>query len=266
MDLETALGSAGVALLVTTLAVAHTGNSSPISQLGVRPMGNGLWSWLTNYLKSIAAVGCWGYDPILGCWSPVMRMLFHISGYLILWSLVIMYWSIGADECCPVPKKALGFWCVVLYGGFFHYNHHMKPNVSFPGGPRPHKIQRVPEWDDKTTQLTDVKGWRCAVAKDSHEATTVRFADNQHGRMTGEAAGRQIWTTVPRSPAEDNTKPKPTGGWFGTAKKKVDEKVVATMACGGRNAGFNASKNPNRYDVLHEAPAISISPVPIMPR
>ncbi len=104
--------------------------------------------------------------------------------------------------------------------------------VSHPGGPRPHKIMRMPQWtegkehflsqqllsgdcssttissssDDKE-QAVSTK-WRCAVAHDSHRDTIAKFNyikskdgdDISSKLMTGEPFGRQIWTLTETQP------------------------------------------------------------------
>ncbi len=95
--------------------------------------------------------------------------------------------------------------------------------VSHPGGARPHKIVRSPQWkegrehfmsqqllsggcsssvDDQKTSGTLNSKWRCAVAHDSHRDTIKKFNyiksknvdDVSSSLMTGEPFGRQIWT------------------------------------------------------------------------
>ncbi len=89
--------------------------------------------------------------------------------------------------------------------------------VSHPGGPREHKIRRMPKWDDVTTTIdqgllssSSSSPWRCAVAKDSHISTLKRFGldPKTHGEngvlsdkvvgLCGEPFGRQMWTTEVR--------------------------------------------------------------------
>lgn len=71
--------------------------------------------------------------------------------------------------------------------------------VSHPGGPRPHKIARMPKWtggkDHYLPEDALKANWRCAVAHDAHRATLT----NPIGpaKLSGEPFGRQIWTTVP---------------------------------------------------------------------
>ena len=97
------------------------------------------------------------------------------------------------------------------------------PCVSHPGGPRAHRILREPQWADKTWYLDG--GWRCEIAEESHDVTHAALP-NGH-RLTGEAAGRQIWH-------------KPAGGARGAPK-----------------FGFNPSKNPNPEDELWRAQRVA---------
>ena len=231
----------GVALFVTTLAVGHTQSATPLEALGVRPIGNGLWSWLRHFLTNTHnSRGCLGYDPILGAWSPLARLFFHISAVLLLWSLLFFVGGFFTDDCCPVPGVLLGIYSVAGYGYLCHWMHRVLPNVSFPGGPREHKIQRIPAWPDQTSQIAETKNWRCAVAHDAHAVTDTKFEGTPNKGLTGERFGRQMWTQRDRDDTSDSK------GWFSFSKNKVDENLVETMACGGRKPGFNASENPNR--------------------
>mmetsp|Transcript_17053 Transcript_17053/g.23413 ORF Transcript_17053/g.23413 Transcript_17053/m.23413 type:complete len:914 (+) Transcript_17053:394-3135(+) len=162
-------------------------------------------------------------------------------------------------------------------------------SVSDPGEARSKedKIRRKPKWDNVVTNYTDsekegstMAKWRCAVAKDSHVVTQTRFGlldspkNNGHGNengggsgvseqdtknvkvdITGEPAGRQIWTTLPRSQDDENTS-SDSENKKGEKKVVVDEALVQEMACGGRSVGFNPSKNPNSCDQIFRAQQI----------
>ena len=152
------------------------------------------------------------------------------------------------------------------------YQFDERPGVSVVGGPRPHKIQRQPAWDEKsqTIDARKLQHWRCAVAQDSHQATEQMFAaQKQQQPLVGEADGRQIWTTAPpvtseASPAQEqpnllqNLVGFMTGGDNNNDKKEVDESLVQQMASGGREeyASFDASKNPNSCDQIFRAQQI----------
>lgn len=94
--------------------------------------------------------------------------------------------------------------------------------VSHPGGPRPHKIVRVPQWTEGKqhylskellTGNTSNSKWRCAVAHDAHRDTIAKFnaasskrftEDTNHKAsqlMSGEPFGRQIWTLSETQPS-----------------------------------------------------------------
>lgn len=75
--------------------------------------------------------------------------------------------------------------------------------VSHPGGPRPHKIVRMPKWKEgrqhvltKEALYVNNTKWRCAVAQDAHLDTDAKFGYAGSSRLTGEPFGRQIWTAV----------------------------------------------------------------------
>lgn len=238
-DVVLQMGGTALALFLLTLLFGHFASSKPLDQLGVRPMGSGLWSYFYHHF--IDSVGGFGYDSILGSWSPPIRLGFHVS---MIWSLVALAVQLFVhgddddDEAC-VADLTIVIWAsgaIVVYMAFFYVYFHCMPNVSHPGGPRPHKIQRMPQWDNQTTTMLSgdslTTNWRCAVAQDSHDATEHQF-EGTCGVLSGEPVGRQIWTLEP--PPKSQAK-----------QKRVDEKLVQEMASGGRSDGFNPSDNPNR--------------------
>lgn len=93
--------------------------------------------------------------------------------------------------------------------------------VSHPGGPRPHRIMRVPKWTSgighvipKELLETKEGKWRCAVAHDAHRDTLAQFKtvqtknddeseDKPCPTLTGEPFGRQLWTVHKRKPRLD---------------------------------------------------------------
>ena len=89
---------------------------------------------------------------------------------------------------------ALGIVCMVL-------RVYVPRGVSHPGGPRPHKIVRMPKWTEgrqhvlskEALYVKNIK-WRCAVARDAHLDTDAKFGNAGSSRLTGEPFGRQIWT------------------------------------------------------------------------
>jgi hypothetical protein len=245
-DTSLYLGGIAVGLAVITIVEGHF--KSPLEQLGQRPMGRNLKGWLRYSI--VDGVGAMGYDPILGCWAPQIRALVHLCAVAALCALagtMILGPKAGAgedDDGSCFLRIPYTFWgasgvTATIYALSIHYIHHVMLGVSHPGGPRAHKIQRQPKWDEHSTTVHSGT-WRCAVAKDSHEDTKKQFRGTP-GKLSGEPFGRQMWTTAPGPPQPENK-----GGLFGIGKKSVDEQLVQEMASGGRPEGFNASVNPNR--------------------
>jgi hypothetical protein len=212
-----------VGLFVVSLLLGHQLSEVPLEQLGNRPMGHGLWSWLLNFVSNFGYVGIWGYDASLGCWSPPIRLLLHLS---------VVYFLTSLSHCFEI-EHALP-WATLLYGSFLHYYHHILPNVSHPGGPRAHKIQRQPQFPNVTTTTLPWQNlWRNVVAGESHKVTTMRFEAYPESYLSGESVGRQIWTA---SAATTNAQ-----------TIALDEAVIQELAAGGRNPNsFNPGENPNR--------------------
>ena len=191
---------------------------------GKRGSGRGLWSFLVSYL--VEGVGVWGYDPVQGALSPPLRLALHASVVLLLWAAVVSSaeatasWSTGGAVLCVY---SLLQWIV----------HHVLPGVSIPGGPRAHKIDRHPQWPDRTYTLPkEHHQWTYACAEDSHAHSQTRF-QGTGAALTGEPFGRDIWTHSSSS------------------KASRDDKLVDEYARGGRSSGgFNPSVNPNSCDVL----------------
>ena len=230
------MGGTALVLLILTISFGHCTAGKPLDQLGQRPTGTGLWSYLYNQVND--GVGIWGYDSSLGAWSPLIRVSVHFSCFFGLWALSLLVFLRDTEDCASSSTvTTCGFLVAAAYLTFFYIYFHAMPNVSHPGGPRPHKIQRTPTWNNVTTPAV-AKTWRCAVAQDSHQVTEAIF-EGTAGGLTGEPAGRQIWCR-----AEDST----TNNKH--PRKRVDETLVQEMASGGRPEGFNPSINPNRYDVL----------------
>lgn len=118
---------------------------------------------------------------------------------------------------------------LVLYSAVLFWVHYCLPAVSDPGGPRPHRIQRQPKWEDRPIPLpASAAKWRCATAEQSHAITDSAFGESL---LTGEPFGRDLWTPEP----------------YNEKLKAVDEKLVSELASGGRSGHFNPSVNPNRY-------------------
>jgi hypothetical protein len=241
-----AVAKASVGLFCLSLATAHALSAYPISKLGKRPLGKGLWTYLFSQLFSSTA-GIWGYDSSLGSFCPIWRISFHISAILFIYSGVLMLYS--------EHQMKIGLLTVGIYAGIFFVIDKLTLGVSHPGGPREHKIRRMPQWNDEQSNIDhmlmadagDAK-WRCAVAQDSHRATLSAFGltkqDGEDGikagalGMSGEPSGRQIWT-------------KDSNGIVDVNKASIRE-----MAAAGRD-GFNPSKNPNTGDIIFREQMIS---------
>jgi lanosterol synthase len=144
----------------------------------------------------------------------------------------------------------------IAYSGFYFILYKFGKGVSHPGGPREHKIRRMPQWNDQESSIdhlltTNGETWRCVVASESHRATLEKFhltsEDGENGiksgtvGMSGEPFGRQIWI-------------KSNHGLVKLKKKVMAD--VQEMACAGRN-GFNPSKNPNTGDIIFRKQMIS---------
>mmetsp|Transcript_24283 Transcript_24283/g.36687 ORF Transcript_24283/g.36687 Transcript_24283/m.36687 type:complete len:945 (+) Transcript_24283:51-2885(+) len=212
-------------LFIATIFVGHLLSKYPLDHLGQRPMGQELWSWFFNFLFSGNGKSILGYDSSLGAWSPLVRVMLHLS------LSGIIYFSTA------------GLVGVVFYGFFGYVIHHVLPVASHPGGPRPHKIQRVPKFPNTTTTIPDkdLSNWRCFVAEESHSETNRKFEGIPGGQISGEPCGRQMWGPSPQA--------KP--------KKRVDEDLVRKLAAGGREPKeFNPSQNPNSCDQIFRAQQI----------
>jgi len=210
--------------------------------LGIRPKGKGLLQWNLHYILS--GKGVMGYDPIQGAFSPHLRLQIHLSCLLLTWSAVIFVLlspfpsEILQSNCStfrmPQAVWTMGFITVAAYSAFFYYNTHCKPGVSDPGGPRSSPIQRTPTWPDKSWDLPENSSqWRFVTAQEAHDVSATDFAGTK-ARLTGEPAGRDIWTNSPASSQQP---------------QKVDEALVQQLASGGRPCSFNPSINPNSADL-----------------
>lgn len=233
------------------------------SHAGVRPKGRGLFSFLYHYL--IDGVGVFGYDPIQGALSPPLRLLCHVSAIFVLWGFMILYPIPILDfsdhhnhpQFLPCPTRMLaipalnlptivwfrGMSALFVYMLSFYDLFYVFDGVSVPSGPRPHKIQRFPRWENKTWELTAIasKNWRCVTAQEAHAVTEARFAGTTNAALSGEPSGRDVWTVAAATTA--------TAAAPSNKQINVDETVVQEMASGGTGtpAGFNPHVNPNRY-------------------
>ena len=275
------------ALLLTGTTLLLASSAKNLEQLGLRPHGRNLWEWWWSYnvdLKN-GPSGIPGYDPILGSFDPSSRNAFHVASMLGLWGIALQIGSLFDENVDTEPKMNVcegfvedilpgGALVVGLYGfvvGFIV--NYLMPGVSKPGGPRPHKIPRSPEWKKGNTALSedDLKGWTFLTAKESHEATLKQF--DSETLLTGEEAGRQTWFKLQRdmNPVGSPSKRRSVTGYFttllspskmsrsgpGVEASEVDEELVQTMALGGREKpGFEPSVNPNTNDQIFRAQQI----------
>ena len=222
-----------------------------------------MWSYLYNHLTR--NVGVRGYDPIQGALSPLLRLGVHLSAVFIFWALLLCLWPYFniPDACLSTSHGGnlllLSFWqsgvaAVSTYVFALYSIHNYLPGVSDPGGPREHKIQRKPQWENKTTQLpnSSQKKWRFSVAEDSHAVTMLRM-EQTSAKLTGEPSGRDIWTTQQQQRPSKETSPSKQQQ---QQQLQVDTDLVKEMAAGGRSWGFNPAVNPNSADMIQRAQLI----------
>uniref|UniRef100_A0A7S1NID4 Terpene cyclase/mutase family member n=1 Tax=Eutreptiella gymnastica TaxID=73025 RepID=A0A7S1NID4_9EUGL len=163
--------------------------------------------------------GCWGYDCVTGRWS--------VCATLVLGMIVIM---IGLLELPLVGRatKVISLILSILWSVWMALG---KP-VSHPGPARKRKIERQPHWDH-VLELPSIGKWRCATAAVSH---TLTHKENPSDvQLTGEPAGRQIWTQTPLS----------------TAPQGLDVTITDDVKdfLGIRDFSFDPERNPNAADL-----------------
>ena len=171
-----------------------------------------------------------GYDSSRGEFS-----LMATAGILIP-PLCLLLWTVSG------PARAVAI-CVVLLAGIWYLT---AMHVSHPGGARPHRILREPQWEDRTWHMD--AGWRCKVAcrrcgftcmlttehvpqqvaEASHRATHAELPNGHH--LVGEPAGRQTWHHTP-------------GG--------------AGAGTGPPSFSFNPATNPNPEDEIWRAQRVA---------
>ena len=247
----------GVVLFVSGLIIATGLSGIPLDQLGLRPRGNGLFSWLLNSYVG-EAVGVRGYDCIQGAMAPPLRLQFHFAFLFVFWSLLC---RIVSDDVSLSKEACIGhlpisvWWCGAIalsaYASAMLFIHHVMDGVSTPGGPRESKIRRHPSWKDQTFPLNDIpKEYQCLVADKSHQYTEDKFGK----KLTGEPAGRQIWNTSTATKEGENIV---QCLWKHVSGGNEREDQIQAMAQGGRSySGFNPSKNPNSCDMIFRAQMI----------
>ncbi|KAL7559052.1 hypothetical protein ACA910_018408 [Epithemia clementina (nom. ined.)] len=245
MEIAVIIGSGGFGLMVLLLVQATVAQGTPLEQLGKRPKGRGLWGYLYHGVL-VSRVGTSGYDPILGSFSPLTRLLLHWSLILILWASALAWLerTVHVDDDDVLVVGSVGGMVALSYGIVCHVIHHMLPGVSQPGGPRPLKIRRYPQWSKGIRPAAPKQdSLMYAQASKSHKWTVEeRFAGSKVA-LTGESIGRDVWKPLPTSSSKNDD-------------SEVDEKVVQELASGGRPWGFDPSVNPNSADQIFRAQLI----------
>lgn len=185
-----------------------------------------------------------------------MRLMCHASAILMTWGILIILSRRGIAEEEGNPSTSTptttvtacaGLLSIALYLDLFHFLYAVLPGVSVPSGPREHKIQRTPAWantqwtidalfpNNNTKKQGRTPQWRFATGSDAHAVSEETFAGTS-AALTGEAAGRDIWTTSSSATTTKNN-----------SSSRVEEALVQEMASGGRPPGFNPHVNPNWY-------------------
>ena len=246
-----------VIIILFSLFTAHFLTPYPLEKIGKRPLGKGIFTYLSSQLFSSYS-GVYGYDSSLGAFNPVFRISIHLSFARLLQSLLMRCFPSLSDFIGVNLKYDLTFgFALFLYMFCFFVYDKATLGVSHPGGPREHKIRRMPKWNDATTTIDDVirgKSWKCVVAENSHRVTLERFAlgpeNGEDGRkcdeigMSGEPAGRQTWTVGKIKEVES------------VSITEDQNTLIESLAKCGRD-GFNPSKNPNSGDFLLRKQLIS---------
>jgi hypothetical protein len=226
---------------------------------GKRPLqgkGGGLCNYIYYSIKN--NIGVIGYDPVQGALSPILRFLCHCSIFLIVWGMCyrfycshFLYNDANGSSTMYYDDNyyIVGGIVLCLYTAIMHYIHHIVPGVSIPSGPRPHKIQRIPQWDNRNITLPSTNTNRYSTAQESHLITEQLFAGTC-GTMTGEPMGRDIWTTNSTTATSGVTTCTPGKSNNKNNKQQsstINDEMVQLLASGGRSYnGFNPHINPNR--------------------
>lgn len=260
-----------ISLFLLSLAILNVFSYYPIDRLGER-----------SGSKSMNMQCILGYDSSLGSMHPILKCIYCGIVYLVLYAgfilvgiwigtsdvVVMEYlatWFIG--DCAHAWMQTSQMLAIMGTVGIVYALYQLGQCVSYPGEGREHKIRRVPKWDAKVTEL-DATGWRCAVAEDSHRVTMDQLKEDESSiALTGEPAGRQIWTYEETS-VDNSTEESPKSfihQWFekqfnfDDSKNETvsQEEYVQILASGGREyTGFDPSKNPNSGDRLFRAQQI----------
>jgi hypothetical protein len=130
------------------------------------------------------------------------------------------------------------------------------PGVSVPSGPRPHKIQRIPQWNDQYWDIHTASNSSQSIIPPvtSSSSSSIPLHRYVHGleshniteqihnqvKLTGEPAGRDMWTVTTATMNNINN----TSDTVTTTTSTT----IQVLASGGRQYnGFNPNINPNRY-------------------
>jgi hypothetical protein len=167
--------------------------------------------------------------------SPVMCTIIYAATFIIILELALLILGI-----------LLNFTGIYIPKG-----------VSHPGGPRPHKIMRVPKWTESQSHIMPKEllvgkkneKWRCAVAHDAHRDTLAKFkiAETRDGSnevkatLTGEPFGRQMWTMMESQPRQNSTE---TEDDLNTTLRKEFKCNIAT-----RGDVSNQQKNDSKEEM-----------------
>lgn len=221
-------------------------------------------------IKNHRIIGICGYDPILGCFSPDLRIMIHCISIIILWFIVLLFTitfiipdDITFKSNCihsiiHIPNTFLIVGSVVMssYLLWFYYLYNIASGVSVIGPPRKHKIQRKPQWNNVVIPIpsnilnNNNAKYRLSIGNESYRITEKLFLGTS-ASITGETSGRDIWTN--HEPIITSTTNSTSKNNNSTTSKnsnsiKIDDKLIKEMASGGRSyTGFNPSINPNRY-------------------
>lgn len=226
------VGSSMILFVVVLIVAGHNMSGFPTSSIGLRRHG------------------VIGYDAILGCFPPHFQLMFHTSYLLLLEGLFLLTLEKfvirdsleggsedGIHNSLVLPPL---LFYIVFY---FTFIVERSQTVSKPGPPRRNKLKSTPQFDrnkDHSWVASNDTNWMCVVGPASHELTK-----GQHGELTGEAAGRQIWAALPTSCDKPSLSAK-------------EEEWVQQMASGGRGkyGVFCPFRNPNSSDQIFRAQQI----------
>ena len=147
---------------------------------------------------------------------------------------------------------------LIIFGMFLNLTGLYVPKgVSDPGGPRPHKIMRIPKWKEgqshvipKELLANDNGKWRCAVAHDSHRDTIAQFknAKTKKASMSGEPFGRQTWTLLGKQPRVENSETEDDLNV--TLSEKIQCKTPTKKQVKNRQENVSTDEKPNLFQQI----------------